>query len=146
MTWRPTSARPYAGGEHQSEDRERSGGGGGRAVQVDPMKPMVKPPGTERLKLKCDILLSTSAFKSNLRRYRAGSGESTSPRTTSGRSAANSPEPGSTGTSRPVSGRQGLTPVALLTDTLVHHGPVVLSIAYLIILTKMPQLHAQCSN
>ena len=33
------------------------------------MKPRLKPPGTKRLKLKCDILLSTSAFKSNLRRY-----------------------------------------------------------------------------
>ena len=33
------------------------------------MKPKLKPPGTERLKLKCDILLSTSAFKFNSRRY-----------------------------------------------------------------------------
>ena len=33
------------------------------------MKPKVKPLGTERLKLNCDILLSTSAFKFNLRRY-----------------------------------------------------------------------------
>jgi hypothetical protein len=44
----------------------------GRAVQVDPMKPRLKPPGTERLKLRCDILLSTSAFKLNLRRYTQG--------------------------------------------------------------------------
>jgi hypothetical protein len=41
----------------------------GRAVQVDPMRPKLKPPGTKRLKLKCDILLSTSAFKFNLRCY-----------------------------------------------------------------------------
>ena len=41
----------------------------GRAVQVDPMKPKLKPPGTKRLKLNCDVLLSTSAFKFNLRRY-----------------------------------------------------------------------------
>jgi hypothetical protein len=41
----------------------------GTAVQVDPIKPKLKPPGTKLLKLKCDILLSTSAFKSNLRRY-----------------------------------------------------------------------------
>jgi len=41
----------------------------GRAAQVDPIKPMLKPPGTKRLKLKCVILLSTSAFKFNLRRY-----------------------------------------------------------------------------
>jgi hypothetical protein len=33
------------------------------------MKPMLKPPGTKRLKLKCDIPLATSAFKVNLRRY-----------------------------------------------------------------------------
>jgi hypothetical protein len=33
------------------------------------MKSKLKPPGTERLKVKCDVLLSTSAFKCNLRRY-----------------------------------------------------------------------------
>ena len=33
------------------------------------MKPKLKPPGSKRLKLKCDILLSTSAFKFNLRRH-----------------------------------------------------------------------------
>jgi len=38
-------------------------------VQVDPIKPKLKPPGTKRLKLTCDILLSTSAFRLNLRRY-----------------------------------------------------------------------------
>jgi len=36
---------------------------------VDPIKPKLEPPGTKRLKLNCDVLLSTSAFKSNLRRY-----------------------------------------------------------------------------
>jgi hypothetical protein len=30
----------------------------GRAVQVDPVKPKFKPPGAERLKLKCDTLPS----------------------------------------------------------------------------------------
>ena len=44
----------------------------GRAVQVDPMKPMLEPPATKRLKLNCDILLSTSAFKFNLRQYTPG--------------------------------------------------------------------------
>ena len=39
------------------------------AVQVDPIKPKLKPPGTHRLKLKCDTLLSNYAFKFNLRRY-----------------------------------------------------------------------------
>jgi len=41
----------------------------GRAVQVDPIKPALKAPGTKRLKLRCDVLLSTSAFKFKLRRY-----------------------------------------------------------------------------
>jgi hypothetical protein len=38
-------------------------------VQVDPIKPELKPPGTERLTLKCDKLLSSFAFNFNLRRY-----------------------------------------------------------------------------
>jgi len=38
-------------------------------VQLDPVKPNLKPPGTKRLKLEYDGLLSSSAFKSNLRRY-----------------------------------------------------------------------------
>jgi hypothetical protein len=38
-------------------------------VLVDPIKPKLKPPGTKHLKLNCDILLSASAFKFNLRRY-----------------------------------------------------------------------------
>ena len=36
------------------------------------MKPMSKPPGTKRLKLKCDELLSSFAFNFNLRRYNTG--------------------------------------------------------------------------
>jgi hypothetical protein len=36
------------------------------------MKPKLKPPGTERLKLMYDILLSTAAFKCKLRRYVKG--------------------------------------------------------------------------
>ena len=35
------------------------------------MKPTLKLPGAKRLKLTCDILLSTSAFKFRLRRYNA---------------------------------------------------------------------------
>jgi len=38
-------------------------------VQVDPIKPKLKPPGGKRLKPMCAILLSTSAFKINMRRY-----------------------------------------------------------------------------
>jgi hypothetical protein len=41
----------------------------GRAVQVEPMKPQLKPTGTKRLTLSCDILLSGFAFQFNLRRY-----------------------------------------------------------------------------
>jgi hypothetical protein len=33
------------------------------------MKPKLKPPGTKLLKLNCDILPSTSAFKLKFRRY-----------------------------------------------------------------------------
>jgi hypothetical protein len=44
-------------------------------MQVEPMKPKLKPPGTQRLKLRSDILLSTSAFKFNLRRYIKGAHE-----------------------------------------------------------------------
>jgi hypothetical protein len=40
----------------------------GRAVQVDPMKPKLKPPGTKLSKLNGDIMLLTSAFKFNSRR------------------------------------------------------------------------------
>ena len=38
-------------------------------MQVDPIKPTLKAPGTKHLKLKPETLLSTSAFKINLRRY-----------------------------------------------------------------------------
>jgi len=38
-------------------------------VQVDPIKPRLKAPGYGRLKLKYDNLLSSFAFKFNLRRY-----------------------------------------------------------------------------
>jgi len=38
-------------------------------VQVDPVKPALKPPGTRRLKHKCVKLPLNFAFKFNLRRY-----------------------------------------------------------------------------
>jgi hypothetical protein len=41
----------------------------GKAVQVDPMKPVLKPPGIKRLKLEYDKLVSDFAFNFNLRRY-----------------------------------------------------------------------------
>jgi len=60
--------KPLAGG-----DRARRRGGNrrrlGRAVQVDPMKPKLKPPGTKRSKLEYDGLLSNHGFKFSLRCY-----------------------------------------------------------------------------
>jgi len=44
----------------------------GRAVQVDPIKPMLKAPRIKRLKLIRDEPLSNFAFKFNLRRYDSG--------------------------------------------------------------------------
>jgi hypothetical protein len=41
-------------------------------VQLAPIKPTLKAPGTKRLKLKCDVLLSTAAFNFSLRRYTGG--------------------------------------------------------------------------
>jgi len=41
----------------------------GRAVQVNPIKPILKAPKTKRLKRKEYELLSNLAFKFNLRRY-----------------------------------------------------------------------------
>ena len=38
-------------------------------MQVDPIKPTLKAPGSNRLKLKIDILLSTAARKFNLSRH-----------------------------------------------------------------------------
>ena len=38
-------------------------------MQVDPIKPVLKPPKTKRLKVKVDEPLSSFAFKFNLRRY-----------------------------------------------------------------------------
>jgi len=41
-------------------------------VQVDPIKPTLKAPGTKRLTQKCDESLSNFAFNFNLRRYTSG--------------------------------------------------------------------------
>jgi hypothetical protein len=45
------------------------GRGTGRAGQVDPIKHTLKAPGTRRLKLEFDELLSSFAFSFKLRRY-----------------------------------------------------------------------------
>ena len=44
-------------------------GGHGRAGQVYPIKPTLKAPGTERLKLKYEEQLSNFGFKFKFRRY-----------------------------------------------------------------------------
>jgi len=61
-------------GPHGTEPagrRRRPGPGRrhGGAVQVDPIRPKLKAPGTKRLKLKYDKLLSRFAFKFKLRHY-----------------------------------------------------------------------------
>jgi len=38
-------------------------------VQVDPITPILEPPGTQRLKVMYNELLSSFAFKFNLHRY-----------------------------------------------------------------------------
>jgi len=55
------------GADHPSRGRRPSG-----AVQIDPVKAMLKPPGTKHSKLKYDILLSTFAFRFHLRRHTPG--------------------------------------------------------------------------
>jgi hypothetical protein len=52
--------------------RGAGGGGHGRVVQVDPMTPMLKPPGTKHLKLIYDILLSNFALKFNAPLHHGG--------------------------------------------------------------------------
>ena len=42
-----------------------------RCMSTHPIKSTLKAPGTKRLKLNYDNLLSNSAFKFNLRRYNA---------------------------------------------------------------------------
>ena len=60
------------GKERQEEFEMVSGQHSGRPMQVDPIKPKLKPPGTTRLKLKCDELLSSFALKFTVRRYIVG--------------------------------------------------------------------------
>ena len=89
MTWRALSVWPYAvdaaslesilalldrGAKVDYETRDGStplirAVVHGWAVLVDPLSPTLKAPGTKRLKLIYDELLSSFAFKFNLRRY-----------------------------------------------------------------------------
>ena len=66
--------KPLAQGQLPGPARARrvraaAGRAQGEAVQLHPIIPMLKSPGTKLLKVKCDILVSTSAFKFTLRRY-----------------------------------------------------------------------------
>jgi len=56
----------YYGGEFNLTDWNHAAG---KAVQVEPMKPILKAHETNRLTLKCDKLLSSFAFNFSLRRY-----------------------------------------------------------------------------
>jgi hypothetical protein len=64
-----------AGGRWAALEAMAAGGGPeglvhlGRAVQVEPINPALKEPGTKRLKLNYDEPLSNFAFKINLRRH-----------------------------------------------------------------------------
>ena len=58
--------------EQADADPRAQPGRQGRALQVDPMKPTLKAPGSKRSKLKYDKLLSSFAYNLKLRRYGAG--------------------------------------------------------------------------
>jgi len=72
------AAAAAATGDYEDGDGYGAAEGGltphGRAVQADPIKSTLKPTGSKRLKVSCDILLSTSAFIFNLCRYSTGTG------------------------------------------------------------------------
>jgi hypothetical protein len=51
------------------KNMDATGGANGRAVKVDPIKPTLKAPGTERLDPRYVGVLHSFAFKFNLRRY-----------------------------------------------------------------------------
>ena len=66
----PTCQVLSAGCRKSNDNEHRPGADGrGRAVQVEPMKRSLTAPGTERLILKYDDLLSNCAFNIDLRRY-----------------------------------------------------------------------------
>jgi len=70
--------KPLAGGDLQPRRaaRDHRALRQGRPVQVDPIKPTCKPPGTKRLKLNDDESLSNFAFNFKLRCYPKGTAQS----------------------------------------------------------------------
>jgi len=74
LTWRALSIGPYPAGlmslnPLKTVDDMATKFSLGGAVHVDSMKPTLKAPGTKRLKQKKYKLLSSFAFKFNVRRY-----------------------------------------------------------------------------
>jgi len=59
--------------------------GRGGAVQLEPMKPTLKPPGSERMKVRCDDVLSNFALTFQLRLYNAVRNVHVKPASRSGR-------------------------------------------------------------
>ena len=66
-----SECKPLHPGQVEEPEKEatRAPASRGRAVQVDPIKPKLKPPVSKILKPEYDKLLSNIAFKFNLRRY-----------------------------------------------------------------------------
>jgi len=62
---------PLQGVRRRAEELRAAQRAQGEALQNHPVTPKLKPPGTKRLRPKCDILLSTFAFKFKLWRYNA---------------------------------------------------------------------------
>jgi len=60
MTWRGLSISPYMADAAYANIVEGLASAIGRAVQIDPIKPALKAPGSERLKLKYEELDSNS--------------------------------------------------------------------------------------
>ena len=68
----PSAATSESGDGGSGRTGSRATGAPGKAVQVEPIKPTLKPPGTKRLKLEYVVPLSNVAFKFNLHRYTPG--------------------------------------------------------------------------
>ena len=61
--------KPLVGGGGARPLLRLAGHRHGRAVRVDPIKPTLKAPGTKRLNLEYDEVLSNVAFDINMRLY-----------------------------------------------------------------------------
>ena len=75
MLRRRTLLGGEAAGQRPGGQAAPAAGHRGRALQVDPIKPALKPPGSKRLELIYDGPLSKFAFNFKLRRYSEGEDE-----------------------------------------------------------------------